>query len=387
MKRDLTFYEFFAGGGLARLGLGSDWACLFANDISEKKARVYRANAPSHHNLLVQDVAAVTPAMVPGQAMLAWASFPCQDLSLAGNGKGLQAARSGAFWPFWSLITALEEDGRGVPIIALENVAGLLTANQGRDFAQLLGVLVAAGYRPGAMIIDAAYFVPQSRPRLFIVAVKQHHDIPDELLCQAGERTIWHTPAITQAYARLPQAVKDAWLWWDLPIPDAQVQTLRDIIEPEPQGVPWHSETETARLLALMSPLNLAKVRAAQTSGESRVGTVYKRMRVEGGVKVQRAEVRFDDVSGCLRTPTGGSSRQLVLIIHKGALRSRLLSAREAARLMGLPDTYRLPESYNEGYHVMGDAVVVPVVAWLERHLLRPLAMSAAVESEAAVLR
>ncbi|MBX0331533.1 DNA cytosine methyltransferase [Oscillochloris sp. ZM17-4] len=356
------------------MGLGPAWTCLFANDISEKKARVYRANFPEHQELCVQDISEVQPGMISGRATLAWASFPCQDLSLAGNGKGLHASRSGTFWPFWSLITALEGEGRGVPIVALENVGGLLTSNQGRDFAQLLTVLVESGYRPGAMLIDAAQFVPQSRPRLFIIAVKHDLDLPEELLCRPGARSPWHTPAISQAYERLPESIKRAWVWWDVPAPVMKVGSLRDVIEPEPRGVPWHSEAETARLLSLMSPLHIAKVRAAQASGELHVGTVYKRTRVEAGVKAQRAEVRFDDVSGCLRTPVGGSSRQLVLIVDQGKVRSRLLSVREAARLMGLPDSYRLPESYNEGYHVMGDAVAVPVVAWLERHLLRPLA-------------
>jgi DNA (cytosine-5)-methyltransferase 1 len=136
-----------------------------------------------------------------------------------------------------------------------------------------------------------------------------------------------------------------------------------------------------------MSPLHIAKVQAAQTSGQFHVGTVYKRTRVEAGVKAQRAEVRFDNVSGCLRTPVGGSSRQFVLIVDQGQVRSRLLSVREAARLMGAPDTYQIPESYNEGYHVMGDAVVVPVVAWLERQLLRPLAYAVAAVPEPAMLR
>jgi DNA (cytosine-5)-methyltransferase 1 len=133
-----TFLEFFAGGGLARMGLGPDWSCLFANDISEKKARVYRANYPPAEELLLSDIARVTPDDVQGSATLAWASFPCQDLSLAGNGKGLQAERSGAFWPFWSLLNALDYQGRPVPIVVLENVVGLLTSNEGKDLEQLL---------------------------------------------------------------------------------------------------------------------------------------------------------------------------------------------------------------------------------------------------------
>src|SRR5947208_7451855 len=80
-----SFYEFFAGGGMARAGLANEWTCLLANDIDEKKGASYAANWGDEH-LAVRDVAELTIADLPGRADLAWASFPCQDLSLAGNG-------------------------------------------------------------------------------------------------------------------------------------------------------------------------------------------------------------------------------------------------------------------------------------------------------------
>ncbi|HEU5012319.1 MAG TPA: DNA cytosine methyltransferase [Roseiflexaceae bacterium] len=376
MSSDLTFYEFFAGGGLARIGLGGDWTCLFANDISKKKAEVYRANFPLAREFLVADIHDVSTCDIPGGAALAWASFPCQDLSLAGNGRGLRAERSGTFWPFWLLVTALEKEGRGSPIIVLENVVGLLTSNKGKDFQELLNVLMVAGYRFGALVIDAVHFVPQSRPRLFIVAVKLDQFIQDHLIDNSKNSDVWHPKLIINAYNQLPRLLQDSWIWWNLPVPTSRVCTLRDLIDDEPQGVKWHTKEETDYILSLMSPVNLAKVRRAQQLGSLEVGTVYKRIRVEEGIKKQRAEVRFDGISGCLRTPIGGSSRQIIMVVKGASVASRLLSVREAARLMGLPEQYQLPNNYNDGYHVMGDAVVVPVVSWLEKHLLRPLALS-----------
>jgi DNA (cytosine-5)-methyltransferase 1 len=124
----------------------------------------------------------------------------------------------------------------------------------------------------------------------------------------------------------------------------------------------------------MTSPVNLEKIRAARDAGRRVVGTLYRRTRLcEDGVKRQRAEVRFDGVAGCLRTPAGGSSRQTILIVEGGAVRSRLLSAREAARLMGLPEDYELPPNYNEAYHLVGDGVAVPVVRHLAANLLEPL--------------
>lgn len=80
-----TFYEFFAGGGMARAGLGPHWTPLFANDIDPKKAESYRLNWGGKE-LVLEDVAKVEPEQLPGRADLAWAPFPCQDLSLAGVG-------------------------------------------------------------------------------------------------------------------------------------------------------------------------------------------------------------------------------------------------------------------------------------------------------------
>ena len=127
----------------------------------------------------------------------------------------------------------------------------------------------------------------------------------------------------------------------------------------------------------MMSDVNLEKLRSAM--GERRaIGTAYKRTRRdEIGRKVQRAEVRFDDIAGCLRTPAGGSSRQLILFVEGSKVRSRLISSRETARLMGLPDNYVLPKSYNQAYHLTGDGVVVPVVRFLTETLIEPVILHA----------
>jgi DNA (cytosine-5)-methyltransferase 1 len=122
-----------------------------------------------------------------------------------------------------------------------------------------------------------------------------------------------------------------------------------------------------------MAPLHRARLEARAASGARAVGAVYRRTRAEDGCRAQRAEVRFDGLAGCLRTPRGGSSRQTLVVIDAGVVRSRLLSAREAARLMGLPDHYRLPAAATAAHHVTGDGVAVPVVRWLAQAILEPL--------------
>lgn len=366
-EKEFLFYEFFAGGGMARAGLGDNWQCLFANDFDEKKAESYRKNWAGDR-LYVKDVRDVSITELPGEVDLAWASFPCQDLSLAGNGEGLKAKRSGSFWPFWKLMRKLGDEKRNPKIIVLENVYGALTSHDGRDFSALCSALVEIGYFVGAVIIDAAHFIPQSRARLFVIATRSDLIIPDALL-GTGAHPVWHPKSVLKARQKLPIETSKQWIWWNIPEPPPRKLNFIDIIEDEPEGVEWKSESETRYILDMMSETNRKKVAQAQASGRRMVGGVYRRTR--NGV--QRAEVRFDDISGCLRTPSGGSSRQLLLVVEGENIRSRLLSPREAARLMGLKDSYILPANYNAAYHLAGDGVVVPVVGHLAKYLLTPI--------------
>lgn len=373
-----SFYEFFAGGGMARAGLGEGWTCLFANDFDAKKGFAYQANWGTGGELTVGDIRGLDAADLPGQPDLVWGSFPCQDLSLAGVGAGLGGERSGTFYAFWDVIRGLVGQGRAPRLVAVENVCGALTSHGGRDFEAICRTFAEAGYRCGALVINADRFVPQSRPRLFVIGVREGAALAPELLAP-GPVEPFHTRALTRAVAALPDALRETLLWWNVPTPGRRAATFADLLEDEPDSVPWHNQAETKRLLDMMSPVNAAKVEAARRAGRRMVGGVYRRTRIgAAGERVQRAEVRFDDVAGCLRTPSGGSSRQIILVVDGPRVRSRLISARETARLMGLPDDYVLPRNYNDAYHVTGDGVAAPVVRHLARYLFEPLVAAAA---------
>ena len=316
--------------------------------------------------------------MPAGLVDLVWASFPCQDLSLAGSYRGLGrerdkvATRSGTFWPFWKLIRSLARDKRAPRAIVIENVYGCLTSRNGKDFASIASALAELDYKLGAAVIDAVHFVPQSRPRLFFIAFRGNQGIPASLIAE-GPQEIWHPSALIQAHAGVTAAAKKNWIWWRIPRPLKRNSTFAELIEDVPTAVKWHSAAHTNYILNLMSTLNRQKVSDAMKGGVKIVGTVYRRTRPdENGIKRQRAEVRFDDVAGCLRTPAGGSSRQVILVVRGKTVRSRLVSPREAARLMGLDDDYVLPERYNHAYHVCGDGVCVPVVRHIAEHVLEP---------------
>lgn len=338
------FHEFFAGSGLVSCGLSRTFCSVWANDISERKARVYRANLDAKV-LHVGDISEVDGKGLPS-AMLSWASFPCQDLSLAGNIDGIHSDRSGLVWQW---MRVLDELGEKAPrVVCLENVAGLVSAHGGDDYRCLHKALAARGYMVGAVLVNADRFVPQSRPRVFVVGAKG--DVPAELL---ADGPTWAHPASLSSLG----ASIEGFAWWNLPEPEVRASAIDDVVE----DVPFDKD----EVIALIPAKHLEKFKDAGRL----YATGYRRTR--GGKQV--LELRCDGVAGCLRTPAGGSSRQYLVQRDGDVLHARLLTAREAARLMGAPDSYRLPESYNDAYYAMGDAVAVPVARYLSESLLRQL--------------
>ncbi len=274
---------------------------------------------------------------------------------------------------------ALRKEGRAPALIVLENVCGALTSHGGKDFVKICEALAKERYRFGALVIDAALFVPQSRPRLFIIAAREDVVLPASLLRHCGRSEeiqshgLFHTPALCRGYDALPQKLKRAWIWWALPVPAKINSVLSDIVETTSE-VEWDSAQKTNLLLKKMNPRHRQKLHMAKASKSLVVGTAFKRMRRESsGFSVQRTEVRFDGLAGCLRTPAGGSSRQTLIEVRGNKVKSRLLSSREAARLMGLPETYKLPTRYGHAIKLIGDGVVVPVVRFLAENLLQKL--------------
>lgn len=364
-KPKFTFHEDFSGAGMVRVALGSAWECLRACDINPKKCAAYRMNFPKN-SLFEGDVRDVSIVKAK-PAQLAWASFPCQDTSLAGGYAGLAGERSGTFWAWWRIVEGMKNAGKPYDILCIENVRGLLTSNNGTDFAAICEALAKAGYVFGAAVIDAAHFLPQSRERLFIVGVRG-----DKSLIKASSESrdpLWHPQSMLAAYEHLTAKAKEHWFWLSPAKPKIKKKTLASIIDDESPEIVWHTKKETDRLISMMSAENRRKLKEQQKKKRRVIGMLYKRIR--NGK--QQAEIRFDGIAGCLRTAKGGSSRQTVIIVKGDVVRSRLLTPREAACLMGLPKSYKLPETYNDAYNLCGDGVAVPVVRFLATTVFKPV--------------
>lgn len=357
-----SFAEFFAGIGLMRMGLErGGWNVAFANDIEEDKWSMYRDHFGDTGDFVLGDVHKLDADEVP-TVSLATASFPCNDLSLAGARKGLEGSQSSAFWGFVDVLKKM--GARRPPLVLLENVTGFLTSNDGNDFRDALLALTQLGYAVDAFIIDAVHFVPQSRQRLFVVGqkTKQVASLKD-------------SPKFYESDCR-PSALADFILWhpeinWNIrqlpPLPSSG-QKLNDILEDlSPNSAMWWSRERCDYLLNQMSPKHRATADEMIRGTQTTYGTVFRRVRNNKSM----AELRTDGIAGCLRTPRGGSGRQILFAAGKGRFAVRLLTPRECARLMGAND-FKLKVSLNQALFGFGDAVCVPVVEWIARNYLNP---------------
>jgi DNA (cytosine-5)-methyltransferase 1 len=361
-----TVAEFFAGIGLMRLGLERQgWRVAFANDIDARKQAMYAAHfQDAKPHFLLGDVCALSAETIP-DVTLATASFPCTDLSLAGARGGIHVRESSAFWGF---TRALEELGeRRPPLVLLENVTGFLTSHRGADFRVAMQELNRLGYSVDAFILDAARFVPQSRQRLFVIGVQDalYGDgvapLPVPLVSDVRPR----------ALAEYMLARQDTIRWRVRPLPPMPISdmTLATVLEDLPPDHPmWWSATRATYLLSQMSPAHRAVADRMIAGEECSNGTVFRRMRAGRSM----AELRTDGIAGCLRTPKGGSAKQILFKAGRGEYHARLLTPRESARLMGADD-YTLPNSLDSAYFGFGDAVCVPVIEWIATHYLNPL--------------
>ena len=364
---DHTVLEFFAGIGLVRLGLSAGgWKVTFANDIDPRKYKMYADNfpdAPAHY--LVEDINNVNVSQVPA-ATLAQASFPCVDLSLAGYRRGLNGHHSGSYWGF---VRILRELGPRRPeLVLIENVTGFVTSHKGADLRAALAALGQLGYRHDAFVLNALHFVPQSRPRLFIAGM-QHR--PNWEIRPAEALTFRGESLCPGQLARFVIENHDLpWSFLPLPEPPAPVIGFSRMLEYLNDGDRrWWSGERVNYLLNQMSERHCAAANAMIRSDTIGAGTVYRRIR--NGKSM--AELRVDSVAGCLRTPRGGSSRQILLVAGQGSCRARFMTPREYARLQGVPDWYQINVPANQALFGFGDAVCVPAIEWIAEHVLKRL--------------
>ena len=349
--------EFFAGIGLVGKALEqAGFNVVFSSDIDPVKEILYRVNR-QHSHFLLADIHSLKGADIP-EVELATASFPCTDLSLAGNRAGLLGQNSGTFWEFARI---LEEMGaRRPPVVLLENVVGFATSRNGDDLNKTISKLNELGYTCDVLMLDAKWFVPQSRPRLFIIGSQL---LDNNYYGKSLLRPSWLVKFIKE---HPDLGIRTS----PLTPPPLQVSSLETVVERlEAEDPRWWEEERLNKFLSSLSSIQMARLHLMKESESIAWASAYRRTR--NGKAVW--EIRADAISGCLRTARGGSSKQALVEAGKGAVKVRWMTVTEYARLQGVPDFELSDVRESQAYFALGDAVCVPAVSWLGREYLMPL--------------
>ncbi|MGH3087917.1 MAG: DNA cytosine methyltransferase [Rubrobacteraceae bacterium] len=387
-----SFYELFAGIGLVREALEPlGWKCVYANDFDESKRAIYEARFPEYGEFDGRDLWDVDASGLQRPVDLIAASFPCIDLSLAGKREGLKGRHSGTFWAFTRILERLREEEASPRGLMIENVSGFLSSNEGRDFGTAVGALKELGYTVDAVQVTAEYFTPQSRPRIFVLGVRNDlaplaMALPNEREGESWRREVESNPALRPRKVRdlmlgryraaaqpslLETEDEEPNLNWgivDFPEPPRRAETLVDIIDWEEDS--WWSKDRTYKALSEMALAHREKVEAMKGAGGRQAATAYRRRR--NGASVY--EVRNDGVAGCLRTARGGSSTQIVVVAENEKIKMRWMSPREYTRLQGTSFSDELDQFGDAALKTaFGDAVCVPAVRWIADHAFRNL--------------
>jgi len=252
----------------------------------------------------------------------------------------------------------------------IENVVGFLTSRRGEDFSVAATTLAELGYWLDAFVLDARCFVPQSRPRVFVIGMvevlkaSRNHQPDLHLVAEVNSGPIRPAP-IVHFMRSVPLAT--GWAPIELEPPQPRPIEISDVVDLD-DGQDWWNSQQVERHYRMMSEPHRQRIDELVKSKSSFVGTIFRRVRKDG----QRAEVRFDGLAGCLRTPRGGSGRQIVVAVQDGRIRMRWMSPREYARLQGVPD-FPLERATNQLLFGFADAVCVPAIEWIDRNVLTPL--------------
>jgi DNA (cytosine-5)-methyltransferase 1 len=358
------FAEFFAGIGLVRAALEPlNFQVKWANDIEKAKHQQYAANHPDEH-FVCKDIRLINGSTLPQGVELATSSFPCIDVSLAGNRKGLAGSQSGMFWEFSKVLEQIGDENRPRAVL-LENVPGFASSHGGDDLRRALDRLNALGYSCDIFAIDAKHFVPQSRLRMFVVGIRDN--LPENAMHgtppMSDVRPTWireiheRNSELKLHYVNLPDLPKGP-------------EDLSEVIERLGSDDPlWWDHKRTRAFIQSLSTVQAERFEKLKASEKITWRTAYRRTR--GGLPVW--EIRRDSIAGCLRTTGGGSSKQALVEVGNGIARVRWMTPLEYARLMGAHDYKIHGGTPNQALFGLGDAVVVDVIRWIGEHYLRPV--------------
>lgn len=372
----MTFGSLFTGIGGFDLGLErAGMSCLWQVERDARCNELLTRRWP--HVQRYDDVRTVGADLA--RVDLICGGFPCQDVSVAGRREGLAGERSGLWFDFLRIL------GRARPRwCVIENVPGLLSSNEGRDFATIIEGLVELGYGVCWRVLDAQYFgLAQRRRRVFIVGCLGDGSAASVLLepesvsgNSAPRRTAGQRPAPT-----LEARTRGGGGGWGTdfnaggglavaaPVLASAGHHGHSSDRGDGYGLVAHAVTSRAMkgpdsdgTAGLVVAFDTTQI----TSGENRCNP-------EPGDPCHplSANAHAPAIAGTIRPNIRNNSNgatEVTEIVARGAVRR--LTPRECERLQGFPDDWTGGQSDSTRYKQLGNAVAVPCATWLGRRIL-----------------
>jgi DNA (cytosine-5)-methyltransferase 1 len=298
--------------------------CVFTSEWDEYSRQTYRANFPDDTHPFEGDITKLTLESIPDHDVLL-AGFPCQPFSVAGVSKKNALGRPHGFacetqgTLFFDVARIL--DAKRPRAFLLENVKNLVSHDKGKTFRIIRNTLEELGYRISYRILDGGHFVPQHRERILIAGFRE----------------------------------PTGFSWDALPLPAYGARRLRNILHAE-DG----SELEVDKGRYLDGDGRVLEKHFLSDKLWAYLRGYAEKHRAKGngfGCSVFAG----DDIARTLsaRYYKDGSE---ILIARGEGRNPRRLTPRECARLMGFPDSFRIPVSDTRAYKQFGNSVVVPLI-------------------------
>lgn len=343
-----SFIDLFAGiGGIRAAFEGIGGQCVFTSEWDSYAQKTYAENYQDGHPIH-GDITQIEPADIPDHDVLL-AGFPCQPFSIAGVSKKNALGRAHGFacetqgTLFFNICTILET--KRPRAFLLENVKNLMSHDKGRTWDVIKRSLIDLGYDIAPRVVDGAHFVPQHRERILIVGFRRDLGI--------------------------------AFDWDALPIPPKGARTLKDILHRTDGSEPilaWDGDRffhHAHRKVQDKYTLTPKLWKYLQDYAEKH--------RVKGN-GFGYGLVFPDSVTRTLSARYYKDGSEILVYQGKGR-NPRRLTPRECARLMGFPDTFRIPVSDTRAYKQFGNSVVVDVMKHVA-NLMQPRLYADVLEPE-----
>jgi DNA (cytosine-5)-methyltransferase 1 len=332
-ERQLKFIDLFAGVGGIRLGFqGAGCRCVFTSEWDKHSQKTYLAN---FGDMPHGDITKIAATVIPPFDILT-AGFPCQPFSSIGQRQGFKHKTQGTL--FFDVARILEHHRPRA--FLLENVAGLVTHDEGRTLQTILDVLYELRYDVWYKVLDAAdYGVPQHRERIYIVGMRVN-----------GNRKPIRPADSDMPLLAEPSKYADRFTW---PKPLKKYVGIGRFVETGVEGY------EISK--------HLQKV------------YIYKADDGRPQVIDPRSDFPVKTLVACYHK----IQRLTGTFVKDGPTGLRLLTQNECKAIMGFPREFQIPVSRTQMYRQMGNSVAVPVI----EAIAKAMALAISMESDSAPKR